>query len=416
MWLSYALRIKSNQNVLMALLLSAVIVSLDASASKTRPDSSNSIVDPFQMDKDRLASITDGRLMSNRSDYDISQQDKQLDLQNNRLMNSTNDPEWTDQVDWSAVWPYFNTGCLQWLPLNHVYFQLANGFLFLSYLAPAGLYGLIYLRLTLAIGSAFLSIWGWTIICAFDTFLWNAFFFLINAVHALVLLFSLRPLAFDDQVEQVYKIIFRPLKMSKQQFRKVAECIKSIQMLKRGEYFAVEQETSVDTLSLLLSGTALVIDKGRTLYAVSAMQFLDSAEWFDVSSSDLFQVSVQACEESRVLLWHRHKLQSMLRKDAFLQSVFHQILGHDVVRKLSEASRNTKIVKSKGYPEVNLVNNGVYIENGKSNNRKPSVISVVCAERENARDASRLESSEQLSLLNETIAKTVPYRSNAKRP
>lgn len=44
------------------------------------------------------------------------------------------------------------------------------------------------------------------------------------------------------------------------------------------------------------------------------------------------------------------------------------------------------------------------------------MISVVCAERENARDALRLESSEQLSLLNETISKTIPYRSNAKRP
>ncbi|KAI9559318.1 hypothetical protein GHT06_016107 [Daphnia sinensis] len=400
----YALR-KSNQNMLMALLLSAAVVGMDAGASKTRPD--NSIVDQFQTDKDQLAAITDGR--SNQSDNDMGQQDKQLDLQNNRLMNSTNDPEWTDREDWRAVWPYFNTGCLQWQSLNHVYFQLANGFLFLSYLAPAGLYGLIYLRLTLAIGSAFLSIWGWIIICAFDTFLWNAFFFFINAVHALVLLFSLRPLAFDDQVEQVYKTIFRPLKMSKQQFRKVAECIKSIQPLKRGGYFAVEQETSVDTLSLLLSGTALVIEKGRTLYAVSPMQFLDSPEWFDISSSDVFQVSIQACEESRVLLWHRDKLQSILQKDAFLQSVFHQILGRDVVRKLSEASQNTKIVKSKCYPDVKLVNNGVHSENGKWNNRKPS-------ERESARDPSGLVSSEQLSLLNETIAKTIPYRSNAKRP
>ncbi|CAB0013425.1 unnamed protein product, partial [Nesidiocoris tenuis] len=32
-----------------------------------------------------------------------------------------------------------------WGPLNHVYFQLANLFYFLSYLAPAGLHGLLYL-------------------------------------------------------------------------------------------------------------------------------------------------------------------------------------------------------------------------------------------------------------------------------
>lgn len=70
-------------------------------------------------------------------------------------------------------WPYWiDTGCAEWLPINHVYFQLANTFLFLSYLAPAGLYGLLYLRLMLAIGCAFFAIWGWLILCAIDTLLW----------------------------------------------------------------------------------------------------------------------------------------------------------------------------------------------------------------------------------------------------
>lgn len=83
-------------------------------------------------------------------------------------------PEEADNVTThSKSWPYWiDTGCAQWLPVNHVYFQLANTFLFLSYLAPAGLYGLLYLRLMLAIGCAFFAIWGWIILCAFDTFLW----------------------------------------------------------------------------------------------------------------------------------------------------------------------------------------------------------------------------------------------------
>lgn len=191
MWPSFKI---PHQNMLMALILSAVIT-VNASATKTLSNSSNSIGDQFKMDNHQP--VTDGRLKYNLTP------EEQLDVQNNTRLNTTIDPEWINQVDWSTVWPYFNTGCLQWLPINHVYFQLANGFLFLSYLAPAGLYGLIYLRLMLAIGSAFLSIWGWIIICAFDTFLWNAFFFFINAIHAVVLLFSLRPITFDDQVQQV---------------------------------------------------------------------------------------------------------------------------------------------------------------------------------------------------------------------
>jgi hypothetical protein len=53
---------------------------------------------------------------------------------------------------------------------------------------------------------------------------------------------------------QVYKCIFQPLKVSKQQFKKVVNCMKSIRPLKKGEFFAVEKQTRVETLSLLLSG------------------------------------------------------------------------------------------------------------------------------------------------------------------
>ena len=34
----------------------------------------------------------------------------------------------------------------------------------------------------------------------------------------------------------------------------------------------------------------LVIENGKTLHVLSAMQFLDSPEWFGVSSDDFFQV------------------------------------------------------------------------------------------------------------------------------
>ena len=34
----------------------------------------------------------------------------------------------------------------------------------------------------------------------------------------------------------------------------------------------------------------LVIENGRTLHVLNQMQFLDSPEWFGVSSDDFFQV------------------------------------------------------------------------------------------------------------------------------
>ena len=302
MWLFYCQFCKLISQLFTLLTILSVVINVDAGASrKTGIDQSNSTtlneskVRQIIVKDEFLHSETDG-LKTNRFPDDqewVYSNGESLDRQiNSSLSDSTIQDVWSNPsaVNWSVVWPYFNTGCLEWLPINHFYFQLANVFLFLSYLAPAGLYGLIYLRLMLAIGSAFLSIWGWIIICAFDTFLWNAIFFLINAVHAVVLIFSLKPMALDEQVEQVrilvnilaqrssssltkyyclscnsqvYRDIFRPLKVSKQQFKQVAKCVKSIRPLKRGEYFAVEQETEIETLSLLLSGMYIKKNKSK---------------------------------------------------------------------------------------------------------------------------------------------------------
>ena len=54
--------------------------------------------------------------------------------------------------------------------------------------------------------------------------------------------------------QKVYTNVFQPLKVSKQQFKKIVKCMKQIQALKRGELFAIEKQTKVETLSLLLSG------------------------------------------------------------------------------------------------------------------------------------------------------------------
>ncbi|KAK7868923.1 hypothetical protein R5R35_014232 [Gryllus longicercus] len=93
--------------------------------------------------------------------------------------------------------------CLQWGSVNHVYFQLANTFFFLSYLAPNGTYGILYLRCTLLVGCAFFALWGWTVMCSFDAFLWNAAFVAINFIHVCVLLYYLRPVKFSREVEEV---------------------------------------------------------------------------------------------------------------------------------------------------------------------------------------------------------------------
>jgi hypothetical protein len=99
-----------------------------------------------------------------------------------------------------------------------------------------------------------------------------------------------------------------------------------------------------------------VSQNGRALHIVFPHQFLDSPEWFGVSTDEYFQVntvnfcftiilpvkplqvSITAMEDARVLLWHRDKLKLSIITDQFLQAVFDHILGRDVVKKLMQVS------------------------------------------------------------------------------
>lgn len=82
----------------------------------------------------------------------------------------------------------------------------------------------------------------------------------------------------------------------------------------------------------------VVSQGGRALHIVFPHQFLDSPEWFGVSTNELFQVTIVSLEEARVLIWHRDKLKLSIINNHFMQAVFDHILGRDVVKKLIQVS------------------------------------------------------------------------------
>ncbi|XP_064473684.1 blood vessel epicardial substance-like [Ornithodoros turicata] len=224
--------------------------------------------------------------------------------------------------------------CPAWLPTNHILFQMANIFLFLSYMAPGGIHGLLYLRICLAIGSFFFALWGYVILCAFDTLVWNVFFTLINLVHVIVLMYILRPVRFSTDMEKVYREMFQPLKVSRQQFQSAVSCVKEIVELRPKENYTVETKTVADRLSLVLSGRLVVSQRKRALQVVDKHEFLDSPEWFGVCSNDRYQVTMTAVEMCRLLVWNRDKLKLTISGDPFLRAVFDNVVGKDVVKKL----------------------------------------------------------------------------------
>lgn len=77
----------------------------------------------------------------------------------------------------------------------------------------------------------------------------------------------------------------------------------------------------------------------KALHIVFPNQFLDSPEYFGVSTDDYFQVSITAIDEAKVLIWHRDKLKLSIMSDEFLQIAFDHILAKDVVKKLMQVSQ-----------------------------------------------------------------------------
>ncbi|EDW00490.1 blood vessel epicardial substance isoform X1 [Drosophila grimshawi] len=256
---------------------------------------------------------------------------------NNGTLRSINPGDWSIEQ------------CLIWQQPHHLYFQLGWAFLFLAFVAPHGPFGSLWMRATLLIGCIMMGMYGYLIECTPDVVLWSGLGIAINFVYLIVVLCRLRPVRFDQEIEAVYVALFQPLRVTRHQFRKVLNCMKVIRALKYQEVYAQEKVTKVDSLSLVLSGKLVVSQHQRALHIVFPHQFLDSPEWFGVSTDDFFQVSIMAMEESRVLIWHRDKLKLSIMAEPFLQTVFDHILGRDVVKKLMQVTQVSESIASNGF-------------------------------------------------------------------
>uniref|UniRef100_A0A034W9V1 Blood vessel epicardial substance n=1 Tax=Bactrocera dorsalis TaxID=27457 RepID=A0A034W9V1_BACDO len=256
---------------------------------------------------------------------------------NNGTLRSLNPGDWSIEQ------------CVIWERPHHLYYQLGNAFFLLAFLAPHGPFGALWLRALILIGCTLMAMYGYLVECKPDIVIWSGLFFIVNFIYLIIVLCRLRPVRFDKEIEGVYASLFKPLRVTRHQFKKILSCMKLIRSLKYQEVYAQEKITKVDSLSLVLSGKLVVSQNQRALHIVFPHQFLDSPEWFGVSTDDYFQVSIMAMEESRVLIWHRDKLKLSIMAEPFLQSVFDHILGRDVVKKLMQVTQVSESIASNGF-------------------------------------------------------------------
>eukprot|EP00755_Sulcionema_specki_P014176 Sspe_Gene.55982::Locus_30798_Transcript_1_1_Confidence_1.000_Length_1451::g.55982::m.55982/K21108/BVES; blood vessel epicardial substance len=226
------------------------------------------------------------------------------------------------------------------LPANSWVFQLANVFLFLSYVS----FDILVLRFVLAAASFCFCMWAWFVLkVSLDTFIWNGVFFLINVCHGCYLLWQKRPVKFgSDELEQIYEEVFSTIGMSRMDFKLLSD-VGFVRTLKAGSTY-VDQGGHTHYLSVLISGTMVVTKDGTRVNDILPNEFLDSPQW--AGRASLFTVALHAKEDCRYLMWPVENLERLTSREPRFKAYLEGACGVDIAHKLF-ASDETLVTQLK---------------------------------------------------------------------
>ncbi|RZC39702.1 Popeye domain containing protein [Asbolus verrucosus] len=198
-------------------------------------------------------------------------------------------------------WPW----CDYWKDPQNILFQLANMCFVLAYSSTCSKKGVLFMHCWLILGLMLFSAWAWNIICAPDVFTWNFAFMLMNMAQVFHILYQLRPVKFDPELEEAYHALFEPFKVN-------------------------------------------VLSDNQFLHPILPCEFLDSPEFESSRNTvdDKFKVSIVAASTCRYLYWQRSALEYLFVKDTYVATVLTTLIARDIATKLY--AMNNKIVTAKG--------------------------------------------------------------------
>ncbi|KAI5631546.1 popeye protein conserved region domain-containing protein [Phthorimaea operculella] len=151
--------------------------------------------------------------------------------------------------------PWYWPWCPLWRTPQHPLFQLSNLLFVASYCAPSTKKGQVWMHTILIFAFMLYSIWAWHVICSPDAFSWNFGFVFLNLAQVVYLVYEMRPVKFDPELEEVYYTLFDPFKVTRLQFKRmVSPDFAHVMSLHAGEAYAMQNLTKTDRLGLLLSG------------------------------------------------------------------------------------------------------------------------------------------------------------------
>lgn len=134
-------------------------------------------------------------------------------------------------------------------------FHLAHILLALGFMGGSGFYGLLYMFSFLTLGLFCYSMWAWSDPCTTDSFSWTFALFAFCLAQVVHVSYRLRSVTFDKEFQDLYDYMFKKLGVSLTHFGKIVECCEGdVYTIDKDHCFAVEGKTSIDKLSVLISG------------------------------------------------------------------------------------------------------------------------------------------------------------------
>ncbi|XP_062064636.1 popeye domain-containing protein 2 isoform X2 [Lepus europaeus] len=228
--------------------------------------------------------------------------------------------------------------CISWKPdMEGAVYHLASCILLLGFMAGSGVYGCFYLFGFLGTGYLCCVLWGWFHACGLDILLWSFLLAVVCLLQLAHLVYRLREDTLPEEFNLLYKTLWLPLQVPLQTYKEIVHCCEEqVLTLAMEQTYAVEGETPINRLSLLLSGRVRVSQDGQFLHYIFPYQFMDSPEWESLQPSEegVFQVTLTAETECSYVSWPRKSLHLLLNKERYIARLFSALLGYDISEKL----------------------------------------------------------------------------------
>ncbi|KAL2805056.1 popeye domain-containing protein 2 isoform 2, partial [Daubentonia madagascariensis] len=228
--------------------------------------------------------------------------------------------------------------CIGWKEdMEEAVYHLANCFLLLGFMGGSRVYGCFFLFGFLGTGYLCCVLWGWFSACGLDVVLWSFLLVVACLLQLAHLVYRLRKDTLSEEFDLLYKTLCLPLRVPLQTYKEIVHCCEEqVLTLTTEQTYAVEGETPINRLSLLLSGRVRVSQDGQFLHYIFPYQFMDSPEWESLRPSEegVFQVTLTAETSCSYISWPRKSLHLLLTKERYVSCLFSALLGYDISEKL----------------------------------------------------------------------------------